>query len=389
MMAATSALAMGCSVELYDRMPSIGRKFLMAGKGGLNLTHSESAEAFPARYGAAAAHMAPILEDFGPKAVIQWCEDLGFPTVIGSSGRVFPADFKAAPLLRAWIRALRAQGATIHTRHRWTGWNDAGHLTFDGPVGLVAAPADTVILALGGGSWPNLGSDGLWPPMLSALGIPCTPLKPSNCGFDVGWSAIFRQRHGGDPVKTVALSFADKTVKGDLMITATGIEGGAVYALSPDLRDAIETQGTATLLVDLCPSLSRDAVTSKLAQPRGSRSQSTHLARSLGLSQPAQSLLRESCGNRLPQTPDQLAQLVKQVPVTVTATRPLSEAISTAGGVAWDAVDGTLMIKSRPGVFLAGEMLDWEAPTGGYLLTGCLATGYRAGRAAAHYALCR
>ena len=374
LMAAEQLAAAGVAVDVYDSMPSPGRKFLRAGIGGLNLTHSEPLDKFVARYGARADLFARWLAEFGPEQQRQWAAGLGVETFVGSSGRVFPKDFKAAPMLRAWLRRLGAQGARLLPRHRWLGW-DADNCRFATPEGEVVRRADVVVLALGGASWPQLGSDGGW---VEALGLPIAPFKPANCGFDVGWSEHFRQRFAGTPVKSVGLCFAERRLKGEFVVTESGIEGGAIYALSAALRDA----ETPVLELDLKPDWSADKLAAALAKPRGSRSLANHLERCAGIKGVAAGLLRE-LAHPLPENPAALATTIKALRLPVGAPRPIAEAISTAGGVPFEALTDGLMVKDRPGVFLAGEMLDWEAPTGGYLLTGCFATGRVAGLAAA------
>ncbi|EME68630.1 flavoprotein [Paramagnetospirillum caucaseum] len=380
LMAAEAMAGRGRAVEVFDAMPSPGRKFLLAGKGGLNLTHSEPLERFTARYGAAAGFMAPLLAEFGPEQLRAWAEGLGVETFVGSSGRVFPAGMKAAPLLRAWIRRLRGLGVVLHTRRRWLGWDGDGRLRFAGPEGEERIAAGACVLALGGASWPNLGSDGGWAPILAEQGIGIAPLRPANCGFDLDWSPAFAGRFAGGRTGTVDLSFGGVRRRGEISITATGIEGGAVYGLSASLRDALATTGEAVLRIDLMPDWSPERVAAALARPRGSRSLSTFLKKALPLPPTALALLREMS----PATDAKgLADAVKALPLALRRPRPLAEAISTAGGVALAEVDGNLMLRRRPGTFAAGEMLDWEAPTGGYLLTGCFASGRRAGLAAA------
>ena len=386
LMAATMLADAGRRVVVYDAMPSPGRKFLLAGKGGLNLTHSEPLAAFTARYGDRAGIFAGLLAEFGPDAVRTWAAGLGIDTFVGSSGRVFPAEFKAAPLLRAWLRRLRERGVTVATRHRWRGWGPGGTLLFDTPAGQGALPRPpALVLALGGASWPGLGSDGAWTELMAGQGVRVAPLVPANCGFDVGWSAHVAERCQGLPLKTVVLRFAGRGVRGDLIITAGGIEGGAVYALSAALREAIAATGRALLEIDLKPDLDQAEVARRLSAPRRRASLSGWLRRALALPEAAPPLLRELAPPEALADPARLAGLIKALPLTLTAPRPLAEAISTAGGVAFDEVDDTLMLRRLPGVFVAGEMLDWEAPTGGYLLTGCLSTGARAGRGAAEW----
>jgi uncharacterized flavoprotein (TIGR03862 family) len=373
-------------VDLYDAMPSVGRKFLLAGKGGLNLTHWEPPEPFLARYGAARDRLAPFLQEFGADDLRAWAAGLGIETFVGSSGRVFPAGMKAAPLLRAWLARLRASGLTVHARHRWHGWSGSA-LRFDTPRGERTAGAGAVVLALGGGSWPQLGSDGAWVPILAERGVPVAPLRPANCGFDVRWSDHLRTRFAGAPVKTVAASFTDAAghehrQTGEFVITATGVEGGVIYALSAPLRERIYTAGSALLRLDLAPGWELPRLAAELAHPRGRRSLSSHIQSRVGLKGPKMALLREAVPAADLAEPQRLAAAIKAVPLTLVAPRPLAEAISTAGGVAFAALDEHLMIRTIPGVFCAGEMLDWEAPTGGYLLTACFATGRAAGTAA-------
>ena len=372
LMAAEVIARAGIAVTVFERMPSIGRKLLMAGRGGLNLTHSEPLDRFLARYGAAADWMSPLLAAFPPQALIDWCEGLGQPTFIGSSGRVFPRTMKASPLLRAWLGRLDDLGVRFVTRAQWTGWNEAGALTFaDGN----RHEADAVVLALGGASWPRLGSDGGWSLLLPDIEI--APLRPANCGFAVEWSAIFRDRHAGAPLKRIALSFVDQNIRGEAVITAQGIEGGAVYALSAALREAIATEGSAQLLLDLRPDLSLDALSERLGGSRGGDSLSNVLRKRAGLPPVAIGLVQEALHNSETKP---LAQLIKALPLRLTAPFGLARAISTAGGIALTELDQRLMLHRRPGVFAAGEMLDWEAPTGGYLLQGCMVSGHAAGQ---------
>lgn len=377
LMAAEALTTAGHRVAVLDAMASPARKFLRAGIGGLNLTHSEPFEAVLARYGDRAATLEPFLREFGPDRIRQWAAGLGIETFIGSSGRIFPTDFKAAPLLRAWLRRLAEQGARFYPRHRWLGWDETGQHRFVTPEGELTFSAHATILALGGASWPRLGSNGAWtsafPPATLA------PFKPANCGFNVAWSDHFRQRYAGQPVKSVGLSFVGRRLKGEFVVTEHGIEGGAVYALSASLRDAIARDGQAILELDLKPDWSADKLTAALAKPRGSRSLANHLERQAGIRGIIAGLAREClAAERLSD-----ARALKAVPVTLTAPRPLAEAISSAGGLRFDAVDTNLMLTGHPGTFIAGEMLDWEAPTGGYLLTACFATGWACGQAAA------
>ena len=379
--------AAAVSVDLYDAMPTVGRKFLLAGKGGLNLTHSEPLAPFLTRYGARREQIAPLLEAFGPDALRAWAHGLGIETSIGSSGRVFPAGMKTSPLLRAWLRRLRAGGVSFHARHRWRGWNNDGALRFVTPRGERERHADAVVLALGGGSWPRLGSDGAWVPLLAHHGVPVAPLRPANCGFDAGWSEHFRQRFAGAPVKSVAVSWTDRKGasfrrQGDFVVTESGVEGGPIYALSAPLRDEIAAAGGAVLDLDLAPGWELGRLTSELARPRGRRSLSSHLQSRTGLKGAKAGLLRELLPAADFADPGRLAVAIKALPLRLVAPRPLEEAISSAGGVAFEALDERLMIRSLPGVFCAGEMLDWEAPTGGYLLTACFASGRVAGSGA-------
>jgi len=358
----------GMAVTVYDRMTSFGRKFLMAGRGGLNLTHSEPIEAFLDRYGTAKPFLTPLIQAFPPSALRDWAHGLGQPTFVGSSGRVFPESMKASPLLRAWLGRLHQQGVTFRTGSHWQGWDRNDRLLINGePIA-----ADATLLALGGASWPRLGSDGGWAAILAEKGIAISPLRPANCGFRVAWSDIFRERFQGQPLKNVALTWNGRRQRGEIMITGYGVEGGAIYGWSSALREA----GGGVLHVDLCPDLSDGELIRRLAEPRRRQSQSNFLRRALNLSPLAIGLLREAAGVELP---ERLAPLIRAVPLTLTGPAGIERAISTAGGIALDAVDDTLMLKCRPGLFAAGEMLDWEAPTGGYLLQACFATGFAAG----------
>ena len=372
-LAAAEVLAQaGRPVTLYERMPSLGRKLLMAGRGGLNLTHSEPLERFLGRYHPAGSLDAAITA-FPPDALRGWCADLGEPTFVGSSGRVFPESFKASPLLRAWLARLDGLGVRIRTRHRLVGLGE--DLSFETPDGPSRVRPGATLLALGGASWPRLGSDGLWVPLLEGLGAEVAPLEPANAGFAVAWSGTFRERFAGAPLKRVALSLGDTTVRGEALVTAGGIEGGAVYALSRVLREAIAARGRARLAVDLRPDLTRAALARRLAQARPGDSTATRLRKAAGLSPVAAGLLREAAGTALPATPEDLAGLIKAAPLELTAPAPIARAISTAGGVRAAGLDARGMMRARPGLFLAGEMLDWEAPTGGYLLQGAIAGG--------------
>jgi uncharacterized flavoprotein (TIGR03862 family) len=384
LMAAEALRAGGCGVTVHERMPSPGRKLLMAGRGGLNLTHSEALPRLLARYGRAQAPLAPAITAFPPAELRRWAEDLGQPTFVGSSGRVFPTALKASPLLRAWLRRLDTAGARLRLRSAWRGWNDTGALLFERPDGTTeTAMPDATVLALGGASWPRLGGDGAWTSILAREGVPIAPLRPANCGFAVAWSELFRARFAGQPLKSVALAFAGERLRGEAMITAYGIEGGAVYALSAMLREAIDRAGTATLSIDLRPDLDLPLLTRRLTKAGTRPSLATLLRKAAGLTPVAAHLVREAGGPAVPREPARLAALVKAVPLRLDAPQPLDRAISTAGGVAFAAIDERFMLRAKPGVFVAGEMLDWEAPTGGYLLQACFATG----RAAAMGAL--
>jgi uncharacterized flavoprotein (TIGR03862 family) len=385
LMAAEAAAARGATVDLFDAMPSVGRKFLMAGKSGLNLTHAEPFLQFMSRFGGNRGRLEPIVADFDPATIRAWATGLGIETFVGSSGRVFPVDFKAAPLLRAWIRRLRATSVHFHVRHRWTGWNDAGQLTFATPDGPIAYSADAAILALGGASWPKLGSDGAWVDILRARGVAIAPLLPANCGFDVGWSNHFRDRFAGQPVKPVTLSAGGESHRGEFVVTADGVEGSGIYPLSAKLRDEIAAHGSATLTIDLLPDYSPDRLAAILGQPRGSRSLAEHLRRTIGITGVKAGLLREFCPPDILADPAMLAGTMKSLAVPLKSPRPIAEAISSAGGIAWESLSESLMLKMLPGIFAAGEMLDWEVTTGGYLLSACMALGKRAGERAADW----
>ncbi|MDB5593340.1 MAG: aminoacetone oxidase family FAD-binding enzyme [Hyphomicrobiales bacterium] len=385
LMAAEQLAASGCRVTVFDRMPSVGRKFLMAGRGGLNLTHSEDKDAFLARYAEAAPGLAPVLEAFPPSALRDWAAELGEPTFVGSSGRVFPRGFKASPLLRAWLRRLARAGVTVRPRHQLAGFGPDGLPIIQDAMGQpVPVEADVVVLALGGASWPRLGSTGHWVDMLAARGVSVRPLVASNCGFETAWSEMFSSRFAGTPLKPLALSFGGREVRGEAMVTAQGLEGGAIYALSAVLRDAIAAQGEAVLNIDLRPDLDVSALVQRLSRPRAGQSSATFLRKAAGLQPVAVALLRE-VSRELPAEAEPLARLIKAVPVRLTGPRPIERAISSAGGVRFSDCDAGLMLTKLPGVFVCGEMLDWEAPTGGYLLQACFATGFVAGRAAAQY----
>ncbi len=427
LMAAEVLAQGGVRADLYDAMPSVGRKFLLAGVGGMNITHSEPFDVFLSRYGARASAIQPLLEAFSPDALREWIHGLGVETFVGSSGRVFPKDMKAAPLLRAWLHRLRESGVRFHVRHRWLGWAETGALRFTipqgdsdplraearvesyalkdsdplraearvesyAPQGEIAVKADAVVLALGGGSWAKLGSDGAWVPLLAQRGIDVAPLVPSNCGFDVagGWSEHLRSRFAGHPLKTVALRFTDAAGhlharKGELMLSDSGVEGSLVYALSAPLRDTIAAQGSVTVQIDLAPDKPLARVVAEVAHPRGARSLSGHLQSRAGIKGVKMALLREVLSTDQLNDPVKLAHAIKSLPLTLAAARPLDEAISSAGGARFEALDEQLMLRDLPGVFCAGEMLDWEAPTGGYLLTACFASGRAAGQGALNY----
>jgi hypothetical protein len=398
LMAAQVLSDAGQMVHLFDAMPSIGRKFLLAGKGGLNLTHSEGADTFAGRYGARRAALEDLLKDFDASGVRAWALGLGIETFVGSSGRIFPKDMKAAPLLRAWLQRLRhpanGPGVRFHMRHRWMGWEEGAPATlcFDGPHGPVRVQAGAVVLALGGGSWARLGSNGAWVPLLAARGVAVAPLLPSNCGFDVkgGWSEHFASRFAGQPFKSVALSLSTSqgvhfARKGEFVATATGVEGSLVYAASSLLRDDIIRTGSATFHLDLLPDLTAERVLAEVQHPRGTRSLSSHLKSRLHIEGIKAGLLHELLTRDAFNSPVQLAAAIKALPITLTATRPIDEAISSAGGVLFETMTPGLMLETLPGVFCAGEMLDWEAPTGGYLLQACFASGRRAGQGVLDY----
>jgi uncharacterized flavoprotein (TIGR03862 family) len=386
LMAAETARAAGIEVDLFEAKGSVGRKFLIAGKGGLNLTHSEPRPAFDRRYGARSAAVGGWLDAFDGDAMRDWARGLGIETYVGSSGRVFPMDRKAAPLLRGWVRRLREAGVRFHVQRRWLGWADDGALRFATPDGEHLVHTDACVLALGGGSWPQLGSDGAWQSVLRAHGVDVAPLRPSNCGFDVGWSGHFAARHAGAPLKPVVAHWRDAlgahALQGECVVTATGIEGSLVYALSAMLRDAIASDGEAVLHLDLVPGRDLERLHRDLATPRGGRSLSEHLRRHAGISGVKAALLYEVVDKAGRNDVQLLARTLKRLPLHLLRPRPLAEAISSAGGVCLEVLDDGLMLEKLPGVFCAGEMLDWEAPTGGYLLTACHASGHRAGRAA-------
>ncbi len=392
-MAAEALAQAGVAVHVFDAMPSVGRKFLLAGKGGLNLTHSEPSAPFAERFGARGAQIAPLLAGFGAEQLRAWAHGLGVETFVGTSGRVFPTDMKAAPLLRAWLHRLRGMGVQFHMRHRWLGWGQDGALRFATPQGERPVAARAVVLALGGASWPRLGSDAAWVPLLAGKGVAIAPLQPANCGFDVpggGWTPHFRERFAGQPFKSVALHFEDRqgrrfVRRGEFVATATGVEGSLVYAASSLLRDEIAAHGRATFMLDLLPDHTPERVLAEVRHPRGARSLSSHLKGRLGLDGIKAAILYEQLGKDGMHDGAALARAIKALPITVAAPRPVEEVISTAGGVAFEALDGQLMLRALPGVFCAGEMLDWEAPTGGYLLTACCAMGRVAGQGAVQW----
>lgn len=386
-MAAEALAASGAAVQVFDAMPSVGRKFLLAGVGGMNITHSEPYPAFVGRYAERSREIDALLRDFDADALRQWIHDLGIETFVGTSGRVFPTDMKAAPLLRAWLKRLRDSGVVIHTRHRWLGWNAEGALRIAYPQGELSVQADAVVLALGGGSWARLGSDGAWLPLLAERAVDISPLQPSNCGFEVaGWSELLVNKFAGAPLKNIALAIPGSPPrKGEFILTAQGVEGSLVYAWSAPVREAINRKGRATLLLDLLPDKPVDKIAQALAKPRGSRSMAKHLHSQLGIYGVKAGLLRELTNQATFADPQALAAAIKALPIELVRTRPLDEAISSAGGVRFIGLDEGLMLRQLPGVFCAGEMLDWEAPTGGYLLTACFASGLRAGKAAAEW----
>ncbi|WP_454565186.1 TIGR03862 family flavoprotein [Pseudomonas sp. AIG] len=381
LMAAEVLSQAGIRVDLYDGMPSVGRKFLLAGVGGMNITHSEAYPAFLSRYAERAPQIAPLLRGFDADALCTWIHDLGIETFIGSSGRVFPTDMKAAPLLRAWLKRLRDSGVVIHTRHRWLGWDEHGALRIASPEGEITVKPDATLLALGGGSWSRLGSDGAWMLALEQRGVGLAPLQPSNCGFEVqAWSDLMVSKFAGAPLKNIAIGLNDDVPRlGECVITASGIEGSLIYALSAPIREAINQYGAAVIHIDLLPGRPVDKLQTALSKPRGSRSMAKHLHSQVGIDGVKAALLRELTDAATFADPALLARAIKALPLTLLKTRPLEEAISSAGGVTFEAMDERLMLKALPGVFCAGEMLDWEAPTGGYLLTGCFASGRAAG----------
>ncbi|MFP3569207.1 TIGR03862 family flavoprotein [Paraburkholderia sp. SIMBA_030] len=400
LMAAEALTRHGVQVDVYDAMPSVGRKFLMAGKGGMNITHSEPLEPFLGRYGPRRPQITPLLDAFGPEALRAWLHELGVETFVGSSGRVFPTDMKAAPMLRAWLHRLREAGVRFHMRHKWIGWCDqdnnvAPHaLRFATSEGEQTVSCDAVVFALGGASWPRLGSDAAWVPLMRAREVQVTPLRPANCGFDADWSPYLRERFAGEPVKPVAIAVKDIDKKvhnrqGEILLTETGLEGSLIYALSAVIRERILADGDVTITLDLVPGLTLERIVAEVTRPRGSRSMSSHLQGRIGIGGVKLALLHEILSKEAFADTNQLAQAIKALPVRLIRTRPIEEAISTAGGIPFEALDAQLMIQRLPGAFCAGEMLDWEAPTGGYLLTACFASGLVAGRGALAYLAAR
>jgi uncharacterized flavoprotein (TIGR03862 family) len=390
LMAAETARAAGIEVDLYDAMGSVGRKFLLAGKGGLNLTHAEIPERFVERYGARQSEIGRWLAAFDAQAVRAWARGLGVETFVGSSGRVFPADMKAAPLLRRWVRRLRESGVVFHMHHRWLGWQAHDTLHFATPQGQRAVPADAVLLAVGGASWPKLGSDGAWVAPLELAGIDVAPLQPANCGFEIAWSEHLRSHFAGVPLKPAVALWTDRRGvvhrrQGEFVLSEYGIEGSLVYAIGAELREQIREHGEALLKLDLVPGYTEPVLAERLAAPRGKHSMGDWLRRRAGLDGAKNALVFELVDKPTLTDPVALAAQLKALPLRLRAPRPVAEAISTAGGVRLEAVDEHLMLRARPGVFCAGEMLDWEAPTGGYLLTACLASGRLAGGGAARW----
>lgn len=379
LMAADVISAQGIPVDVYDSMPSVGRKFLMAGKSGLNITHSEPFEQFVARYGNRRSQIEPMLQIFGPDELRQWVHELGIETFVGTSGRAFPVGMKASPLLRAWLKRLDEAGVQFHLRHNWLGWNEDQSLKFSTPDGEKNITADAIMLALGGGSWSRLGSDGAWVPWLEQAGAKVEALKPSNCGFDVNWSPHFRERFDGHPIKSVVLSFGSFHQQGEFIVTKEGVEGSLIYAASALIRDEIYSSGKAVVALDMAPERSVEWLEEKLSRPRGSRSMASHLEKTAGIKGVKTGLLREFVSKEDFANMERLAHSIKHLRIPMVAPRPLDEAISSAGGVKFESLDEHLMLRAGPGVFFAGEMLDWEAPTGGYLLTACFASGYVAG----------
>jgi uncharacterized flavoprotein (TIGR03862 family) len=387
LMAAEVLSNAGLRVDVFDAMPSLGRKFLLAGIGGLNITHNEAYASFCTRYADRQAPLQPMLDEFTPEVLRNWVHGLGVETFVGTSGRVFPKEMKAAPLLRAWLRRLREKGVRTHVRHKWLGWNEQGLMSFSTPNGELTVNPSMCILALGGASWPQLGSDGAWVPLLKNKGINVAPLESANCGFEIAWSQYIREKFSGAPLKSVALSLVDiqgnvLQRQGELVIGRHGVEGSLIYAFSREIRRLLNEQGTATFMLDLLPGRSLERVTSEAGKSQGGKSLAAHLKKHLGIEGVKLALLHEVLSRDQLTDLDLLANTLKALPITVTATRPIEEAISSAGGVCFNSLNKDLMLSNLPGVFVAGEMLDWEAPTGGYLLTACFASGLAAGRGA-------
>jgi uncharacterized flavoprotein (TIGR03862 family) len=379
LMAAEILSSSGHAVSVYDQMPTVGRKFLLAGKSGLNITHSEPFSQFAQRFGSASPRLAAALEGFTPEDVRAWAADLGTETFVGSSGRVFPMAMKASPLLRAWLRRLEAQGVQIHTRHRWLGFGADGH-RLQTPEGEISVTPDAALLALGGASWPRLGSDGSWTRVLSERTIAVSPLQPANCGFDVAWSETFRERFAGVPLKSVAVTSAAGRFQGEFVVSRHGVEGSLVYAHSAVLRDALSAHGQADLMLDLAPGRDPNRLMRDLSRQDAKASFANRLRKGAGLEGVKAALLREVQPDASRLAPEELALLIKALPIPLVRPRPIEEAISSAGGVEWGSVTEDYMLDAVPGVFVAGEMVDWEAPTGGYLLTACMATGRAAAK---------
>lgn len=390
LMAVEVAAAAGVAVDLFERKGSVGRKLLIAGKGGLNLTHSEPMSTFVQRYRERADAVGAWLQPFDAAALRDWALGLGIETFVGSSGRVFPSDLKAAPLLRRWVQRLKAAGVQFHVGHRWLGWSTEGALRFAGPEGELTCRSDATVLALGGASWPQLGSDGAWVPVLAATGAQVAPLQPANCGFDVGWSAHLADRHEGAPLKPVRIRWQDRDGQwhqrqGECVLTRNGLEGSLIYAIGADLRDRIAHEGSAAIQLDLVPGRTQEALTGALSQPRGRRSVGEWLRRASGLDAAKCALVFETLAREVFADPAALAAQIKALPIILRAPRPIAEAISSAGGVRLESLDTALMLHARPGVFCAGEMLDWEAPTGGYLLQASMASGRIAAKGAVEW----
>lgn len=384
LMAAEALSEQGHSVHLFDAMPSLGRKFLMAGKSGLNLTHAEPLEGFLEKFGSEQARLEPALRGFPPDEIRTWAESLGTETFVGSSGRVFPKSMKAAPLLRGWLKRLRAKGVVTHVRHRWVGWTSRDQLCFETPNGAVVIDAAATILALGGASWPQLGSDGAWNSILTQRGLALRPFEPANCGFNVDWSEHFKDRFAGTPVKNMRLDVGGRSLPGEFVITNDGVEGGGIYQHAKQLREQMSATGAAILTVDMKPDVAEENLVRKLSGSRGSRSFATYLKKATGLAGVKAGLLRECAADNL-NDPGKLAHAIKNLNLVLRSPRPIDEAISTAGGLSLQELTECYMASTEPGLFFAGEMLDWEAPTGGYLLSACFATGRKAGLAAADY----